>query len=1729
MRLLSRFSLLSTLVSAVLCCSELHAQIPAFPGAEGFGSISAGGRGGDVYTVTNLAASGPGSFTYGVQNAPAQGRTIVFAVSGHIRLPSGSGGGLTIDKSRITVAGQTAPGDGICFWNNTTNITGNDLVFRHIRWRYGYSAAAADAVDVNGSQRIIFDQCDVMFSTDENMSSFGAAPEHLTFQWSTNAWGLQNHSAGGLWKMRHATVHHSLWANNHTRNPKLIGCDVFDWVNNLTFGWDLGFNMAPETTGGAGYVYRVNIRGSTFSHGGSTGSVIYGGGANDDGTSKFRLHMSDTALDGNNNGVLDVSKTNYAMVSATGYDQVASAWPQTANGDTAGAVVGVPVSVSSRMTAYKKILSKTGALRLEIGPRPLRDEITALCVSRAAALQRGIISNPLELGLSTGSAFAALASEPAPPDADLDGMPDDWEAAVGYNSALADNNVVLSAAELAASFFPAGSPVGYTRLEEYLHFKAVPHATVPRAIAASPSFIDIDLRKFTAGFTASPVFSVSSISGGTIAQGGPGGAIVRFTPALDYSGRAGFTFTVTDSAGDSWTQQCALLVSTKTRPRPVNWVGDATTNAWDATTPNFVSALGPVAFAANDAVTIDDTGSNAPAIQITGALAPGALTVANSAKNFTLAGSGNLTSTGAFTKTGTGSLTISNTGPNAFAAATLEAGTLTLSNASALGSASIKLLGGTLVASANITNPFFIAGDAVLVASGSRTFNGAITGSGSLRINNTGSNLLTLGGSMSAFSGDVDFAASTGGIRLFGNAGSANTSFNLGTGSVRLFSRNGGSFQLGALTGGANTSLSGTDSATTVSTYSIGSLGDSTTFAGRITNGGQSSAAITKVGSGALTLSGNSTYTGNTIVSAGLLEVNGVLGATPVTVSANATLSGSGTLGGSVTAASGAILSPGSANGSGIGTLTAASLSLASPVLRFTLSSPGAANDLLASTGPISLSGTQTFQFTLAAGVLAPGVYDLLATPGAVALSGATFASNLPSGTRQSFTFTTSAAGVAPGFVRLNVTGAPADLVWTGSGGGTWDNQTTSAWSATAPSTFFAGDRVAFDDTAATGSVAIAQPVSPRAISVNNTTALPYVFSGAPIVGDASLIKSGSGTLTLDLSQYTLANSVLVSGSANVTVSSTAGLRPGMSVSGTGIPVGATVAAIPNATTLVVSAAASASTTTATLTVETRNTFSGGTFLNGGVLQLASNAAPSSLPSAPANPYGLGTGPVTFNGGTLILHGNSGSNLSAQYGALPNALIVPAGQTGNLVSTVRGTNSIPYPALSGPLTGSGTLNLTTNYYRAGITGDWSAFAGVINVKRPSISANSPRFQVAAETGFPLATVNLEQTQLEYTAVPPPEGAVIDFGSLSGISTSIISGSQNAPGLVTWRAGLLNTSATFAGSFTPFVNGGPIGLAKAGSGTWTLTGSGTVSGGITVEAGVLSYGDASTDSLSGTSEIVINPAATLRLNQGARIAGSSCEIMPDGSLRGRGTLQAPLVSSGTVSVEGGVLSLVGDARLYGDLAFSAASDRLAVAGGLEISGTLSLPPAAALAAGRYVFATCTGALAVGDLALRGVPSGLDAALDSGTPGELAVVLTPRYTFSDWQSAHFASPGGSDALPLADPDLDGVPNLLEYALGGSPAANDTARLPSASLDGDFFVFTFSRRDTAARQTSQTFEYSLDLSFWTALPLSGASPAGVFFGPVVSDMQTVTVRVSRSLAPGGRLFGRLRVALP
>lgn len=507
------------------------AEIPAFPGAEGYGAHSNGGRGGDVYIVSNLQKSGPGSFAEAISTVPSIGRTIVFAVSGHIPINKPK-----LKASKVTIAGQTAPGDGIslkgsCFW-----ISGSDVVVRFLRFRHGRHGNGGDALESDrGARNLIIDHCDVMFSTDENFSMFGSAPPTLTFQWSTNAWGLQTHSAGGLWLVDHATAHHNLWAHNHTRNPKLIKPQAFDWINNVNFGWDIGFNLAGADVPGT---YRVNIRGSSFIPAGKAQAAVFGGGKSPDGSMPFHVFLDDCAPPGKESSIL----------SGLELHRESKPWPQES---------GAPVAIDDRLTAYKKVLSQAGALRMEIDPeKPLRDEVTSLLISDVVAGRRRMIADEKELGLSEGG-MGALRSTPAPADADRDGMPNDYEIALGWKPTVQDHNYPLAASRgviTGTTFFPPDTPAGYTRLEEYLHFCSIPHAMI-----TGPS--KVDLRKFTSGFTASPTFTVANLFGGTVTAEGPGNCLVTFTPKPAYVGRARFDFTVTDRENSTWTQTCAFVVT----------------------------------------------------------------------------------------------------------------------------------------------------------------------------------------------------------------------------------------------------------------------------------------------------------------------------------------------------------------------------------------------------------------------------------------------------------------------------------------------------------------------------------------------------------------------------------------------------------------------------------------------------------------------------------------------------------------------------------------------------------------------------------------------------------------------------------------------------------------------------------------------------------------------------------------------------------------------------------------------------------------------------------------------------------------------------------------------------------------------------------------------------------------------------------------------------------------
>jgi hypothetical protein len=225
-----------------------QARIPAFPGAEGAGRFSFGGRGGKVFMVTNLADSGPGTLREACEAAGP--RIILFNVAGIIHLQSP----VHIRAPYVTMAGQTAPGDGVCVAGRTTHVDTHDVVIRYMRFRRGETNIfdRDDALGGNPVGNIMVDHCSASWGLDENLSMYrhmfspgNGKPDlklptvNISVQWciSSEALDRYNHAFGGTWGGRNSSFHHNLFACNTGRNPSIGMSYDFNFVNNVLFNW----------------------------------------------------------------------------------------------------------------------------------------------------------------------------------------------------------------------------------------------------------------------------------------------------------------------------------------------------------------------------------------------------------------------------------------------------------------------------------------------------------------------------------------------------------------------------------------------------------------------------------------------------------------------------------------------------------------------------------------------------------------------------------------------------------------------------------------------------------------------------------------------------------------------------------------------------------------------------------------------------------------------------------------------------------------------------------------------------------------------------------------------------------------------------------------------------------------------------------------------------------------------------------------------------------------------------------------------------------------------------------------------------------------------------------------------------------------------------------------------------------------------------------------------------
>lgn len=284
----------------LLIPADTHAQQLAFPGAEGFGKFAKGGRGGAVYHVINLNDGGEGSFRDAVSKP---GRTVVFDVGGVIKIKS------RINVSHdLTIAGQTAPGEGITIYGNGLSFTdANNSITRYIRVRMGVSGdSGVDAITIAKGENMIFDHVSVSWGRDETFSVSGPV-NNITIQNCIIAEGLFSHSAGGLIQTTGGiSLIRNLYINNHTRNPKVKGKNQF--VNNIIYNW----RVAAYILGDSENDSYANVTGNYFIKGPNTSSQPF-----TRGNKNFHIYANKNMFDSNRNGKLDgteIPKDKYTVV-----------------------------------------------------------------------------------------------------------------------------------------------------------------------------------------------------------------------------------------------------------------------------------------------------------------------------------------------------------------------------------------------------------------------------------------------------------------------------------------------------------------------------------------------------------------------------------------------------------------------------------------------------------------------------------------------------------------------------------------------------------------------------------------------------------------------------------------------------------------------------------------------------------------------------------------------------------------------------------------------------------------------------------------------------------------------------------------------------------------------------------------------------------------------------------------------------------------------------------------------------------------------------------------------------------------------------------------------------------------------------------------------------------------------------------------------------------------------
>ena len=442
-------------------------DLPVFPGAEGFGSTTPAGRGGVVVEVTSLADRGPGTLRDALWRPLETPRTVVFRVAGTINLEEE----LFVSHPFVTIAGQTAPGDGVTIAGAGLTVTTHDVLVQHLRFRPGPGAVnpeTNDAISILGrhgndsdAYNVVIDHVSASWGEDENVSTWYGAHD-VTISWSIISEALDEsrrgvgHSAGliiGDGSDR-VSVHHTLMAHNDFRNPLIIGGGTHDVVGNVIYNWGSEASLVADTESNS----FVNFVGNVYVPGPSTrpetkpitiasrrrrsrtpgqtvprlhvrGNIRSDGGTDADTARFFKMAVDPSWVQGET--LADkISWARETFLSRTPFD--------------------VPVvTMAPTDDVYTAVLAGAGATR------PRRDAVDRRVIRDVREQTGRVIDSPAEVGgyPMTGGAVPVA-------DGDHDGMPDAWERSHG----LDPDDPADRLGDLDGD--------GYTNIEEYLHDRA---------------------------------------------------------------------------------------------------------------------------------------------------------------------------------------------------------------------------------------------------------------------------------------------------------------------------------------------------------------------------------------------------------------------------------------------------------------------------------------------------------------------------------------------------------------------------------------------------------------------------------------------------------------------------------------------------------------------------------------------------------------------------------------------------------------------------------------------------------------------------------------------------------------------------------------------------------------------------------------------------------------------------------------------------------------------------------------------------------------------------------------------------------------------------------------------------------------------------------------------------------------------------------------------------------